>query len=365
MKAPIAMMRTILIAAVGAAVLAACGPSAEVVRLVNQATVNEEILAQEHQRAMENQDELVSAIPGQYRAVSKAMYGACQARVDARVEALRARIDSEAERLKNRFETKAWQLVNQKFPAALEDGYWAPVLAQGEKEKANLEALAQQKEKFPIDAKVVEAYNKKYVQVLSFSIDTLNGELELRDKLLKSLQSARNEIGRMIQDRLAPVRRKLDAQAKDACGAPRAVPEKIEKIRADLERLSDPIARLHQAQKEALKTIGRFINRKSPVELVVVGAGEAVVDKIPGLRQKAERGIMTLGSLAGDVGKELLPAALGGLDVLENELNRAVDKVTGGIDAKLAAVFHGLGFEKKAAETISGAIDKFTAAKGE
>lgn len=332
------LLRGFTVLVLSGLLLTACGPSAGVIQLVDQAIDNQAILAQEQQRSFNNQQRVVNALPQFYQETANIAYEACRKRAAVNIQMLTARIDAGEKELRNRFEQKAWQLISDSFPAQFEVIYLTPVNALIEREKQALIELNEKRKRLPNDAPAALAYYQKKIQVASLSQVAFKDEIELMFDLMERLETARGSIGQIIQYEFGKLRSQAGNLSDGPCIASETVPEQFNTLQNQMERLHDPIMNLHNEQKAALETVGAYINRKSPVELVFVGAGLAAKEKLGSLNILVDQGLSGLQGVVSEAGQDLSDTLAAGTATAGRDLDLVFKRISGRIDEELASI---------------------------
>ncbi len=346
--------------------LNSCTPSKGVTKLVDHAISNQETLGKAHQASLDNQQKLLSKLPPLYEKAAETLNESCSAMVNAKKAFLNAEIDRNEQELYYLFEVKAWQLFGESFEQRFESVYLPPMNAMAEKAVAERKALGEKRKNFPNDATVAEAYSKKQANSLTLNVIMLRDELELKDSLTAGINNARAEVHQMIRAQLAPIRQSTNALAHGVCSRT-ASPESLDTIQTALKEFREPVIQLHAAQGETLTTIKSHINRRSPVELVFIGAGNELKGRVTGLQEKAGDELDRLDGWLAGMGRKLLSKAEVGTNALRNQLSLAGEKVRNGIDKALAKAAGGIDSEMSdlVGKTLKRIETKFDAVEGE
>jgi len=324
------------------ALLASCTPSTSVVRLMDQAIKNEDLLAKQHQLAYKNQQIVTRTLPELFMVASSNAFEACQAQIKANVDMLKARIDAAEKTLRIRFGQKAWKMVSDQFPVKFQASYQSSVNALLDEERKKLKSLDEKRKEFPNDAEVAVEYGRKRIQVNSLYLTSFEDENRLRNDLMDKLEKTRFRVFRSIDQSMKNIRKRVEQIEDNACSEPTPVPEKLIILQNDLEQLRDPVFILHAEQKAALETVRDYINRPSQVELILVGAGEVVTGKIANLQQSAQAGLNGLGEMISDIGGDIVNTALSETESLGIELERLVGNLNGKINSEIGKINNGL-----------------------
>ncbi|WP_319405491.1 hypothetical protein [uncultured Desulfosarcina sp.] len=303
--------------------------------MVDRTIDNQAILAQEQQRSLNNQQRVVDALPHIYKETAAIAIEECRKRVDVNIQLLKARIDASEQELRNQFEQQAWNLISESFPAQFEAIYLTPVNALIERENKALIQLDEKRRRLPNDAPTTVAYYKKKVQVASLSQVAFKDQAELMFNLMEKLETVRGSINQTIQYELDKVRNQADDLSDGACIASETVPDQLVKLQNQMGRLHDPIMSLHNEQKAALETVGAYINRKSPVELVIVGAGLATKEKLGSLNRLVDQGLAGLQSAVSGAGQDLIDTVEAGSAAVNRDLDLIFKRISSLIDSEL------------------------------
>jgi len=337
---------------------ACCNPSTSVVKLMDQAVTNEDLLTKQHLIACENQQKIVGALPELYQVTSRILSESCQSSANSKVLMLQAKIDTAEQKLQIQFENKAWDLISEQFPVQFQSAYQDPVNAFMNEEQSELNELNEKRKKFPNDSAVANEYNRKKLHVNSLYLVSLEDEVKLRNDLMEKIERTRIRVFGEIHEAMNSVRKKVQEFKSTACSDPKPAPEELVILQRALEQLRDPVFILHAEQKKSLETLSEYINRPSQVELILVGTGSALSEKIGELQQSTQIGLSGLEHMISMVGGDVTTAVVSETESIGNHIERILLDINGKINSEISRISNGITKEaSKMAIKLSQAVE--------